>query len=50
MTHFYRHHLGARPAPPSIMAMRAARLAMIEGGKFVAPFYWAPFVLVGDWR
>jgi len=31
-------------------AMRDAQLAMIAGKKYSAPFYWAPFVLVGDWR
>jgi len=30
--------------------MREAQLAMISGKKYSAPFYWAPFVLVGDWR
>jgi CHAT domain-containing protein len=31
-------------------AMREAQLAMIAGKRYSAPFYWAPFVLVGDWR
>ena len=31
-------------------AMRDAQLAMIAGKKYSAPLYWAPFVLVGDWR
>ncbi|MDQ2938447.1 MAG: CHAT domain-containing protein, partial [Acidobacteriota bacterium] len=31
-------------------SMRDAQLAMIAGKKYSAPFYWAPFVLVGDWR
>jgi len=31
-------------------AMRDAQLAMIAGKKYSAPFYWAPFILVGDWR
>ncbi len=31
-------------------ALRAAQQQMIDGRKFSAPFYWAPFVLVGDWR
>ena len=29
---------------------RGAQLAMIAGKKYSAPFYWAPFVLVGDWN
>ncbi|MDQ2976924.1 MAG: CHAT domain-containing protein [Acidobacteriota bacterium] len=31
-------------------AMRDAQLAMIAGKRYSAPFYWAPFVLVGDWH
>ncbi len=59
MTDFYKRLL----APPSGAAataanagvsasgaMRDAQLAMIAGKKYSAPFYWAPFVLVGDWR
>ena len=54
MTDFYKRLLGssaAEPAPVSpSAAMRDAQLAMIAGKKYSAPFYWAPFVLVGDWR
>ncbi|HEX8458743.1 MAG TPA: CHAT domain-containing protein [Pyrinomonadaceae bacterium] len=49
MTDFYKRLL-AKQAPAAPAAMRAAQVAMIEGKKFSAPFYWAPFVLVGDWR
>jgi CHAT domain-containing protein len=51
MTDFYKRLLtsGATPARPSA-AMREAQLAMIAGKKYSAPFYWAPFVLVGDWQ
>ncbi|HEX7957822.1 MAG TPA: CHAT domain-containing tetratricopeptide repeat protein [Pyrinomonadaceae bacterium] len=49
MTDFYRNLFGAQPATPSA-AMRDARLSMIAGKKYSAPFYWAPFVLVGDWK
>jgi CHAT domain-containing protein/tetratricopeptide (TPR) repeat protein len=48
MTDFYRRLL-ANSAPPST-AMRDAQLAMINGKKYSAPFYWAPFVLVGEWK
>ncbi|HEX8130337.1 MAG TPA: CHAT domain-containing tetratricopeptide repeat protein [Pyrinomonadaceae bacterium] len=49
MTDFYKRLLTKQsPAPPA--AMRAAQVAMIERKKYSAPFYWAPFVLVGDWR
>ncbi|HKB66262.1 MAG TPA: CHAT domain-containing tetratricopeptide repeat protein [Pyrinomonadaceae bacterium] len=54
MTDFYKRLLGSSAAEPSSVspsaAMRDAQLAMIAGKKYSAPFYWAPFVLVGDWR
>jgi CHAT domain-containing protein len=49
MTDFYKKFFGAEDASPSA-ALREAQLAMIAGKKYSAPFYWAPFVLVGDWR
>ena len=27
-----------------------AQMSMISGKRYSAPFYWAPFVLVGDWN
>lgn len=49
MTDFYKNLLGGtKPAPSD--AMRHARLRMIEGKRFSTPYYWAPFVLVGDWK
>jgi len=55
MTDFYKRLLsplagsaGSTGSPSA--AMRDAQLAMISGKKYSAPFYWAPFVLVGDWR
>jgi CHAT domain-containing protein/tetratricopeptide (TPR) repeat protein len=55
MTDFYKRLLATSPAassagPSASAAMRDAQLAMIAGKKYSAPFYWAPFVLVGDWR
>ncbi|HEY8184636.1 MAG TPA: CHAT domain-containing tetratricopeptide repeat protein [Pyrinomonadaceae bacterium] len=54
MTDFYKRLLKAPAASPSSVsasaAMREAQLAMIAGKKYSAPFYWAPFVLVGDWH
>jgi CHAT domain-containing protein/tetratricopeptide (TPR) repeat protein len=49
MTDFYKRLLGATPQSPAT-AMRDAQLAMINGKKYSAPFYWAPFVLVGEWK
>jgi CHAT domain-containing protein len=49
MTDFYRRYLGTTRTPAAA-SMREAQLAMIAGKKYSAPFYWAPFVLVGEWR
>ncbi len=31
-------------------ALRKAQLTMISDKKYAHPFYWAPFILIGDWR
>ncbi len=49
MTDFYKRFLGASGVPAP-RAMRNAQLSMISAKKYSAPFYWAPFVLVGEWR
>ena len=49
MTDFYKRLLTTGDATSS-GALRAAQLAMISGKKYSAPFYWAPFVLLGDWN
>jgi len=49
MTDFYKRLL-ATEGTTSSSALRGAQLAMITGKKYSAPFYWAPFVLVGDWN
>jgi CHAT domain-containing protein/predicted negative regulator of RcsB-dependent stress response len=48
MPEFYRRLLAGREGAPA--AMRASQLAMIAGKTYSAPFYWSPFVIVGDWR
>ncbi|MGI8656570.1 MAG: CHAT domain-containing protein [Pyrinomonadaceae bacterium] len=50
MPDFYKRLLEGKNdiAPPA--AMRAAQLDLIAKGRYSAPFYWAPFVLNGDWR
>ena len=49
MTDFYRRLLASGDLTAS-GALREAQLSMISGKKYSAPFYWAPFVLVGDWK
>lgn len=49
MADFYRR-LFAPENPPASAALRQARLRFIEERKYSAPFHWAAFVLVGDWR
>lgn len=48
MTRFYRGMLreGRRPAE----ALRRAQLEMAASRRWSAPFYWAGFVLQGEWR
>lgn len=50
MTDFYRRLLSTGEGTTSSSALRGAQLGMISGKKYSAPFYWAPFVLVGDWN
>jgi CHAT domain-containing protein len=49
MADFYKNLLTGAGQQPAA-ALRTARLNMIAGKKYSAPFFWAPFVLVGDWR
>ncbi|CAN5141488.1 hypothetical protein BH18ACI2_BH18ACI2_05410 [soil metagenome] len=49
MPDLYKRMLTVQNVSPSA-ALRAAQQQMIAGRKYSAPFYWAPFVLVGDWR
>lgn len=50
MTDFYQRLLSTSTPSTTSGALRGAQLAMISGKKYSAPFYWAPFVLVGDWN
>jgi CHAT domain-containing protein len=49
MTEFYKR-LFSSDSAVATTSLREAQLAMIKGKKYGAPFYWAPFVLVGDWH
>lgn len=56
MTAFYQHLQGKEGAGlHKAEALRQAQLELLEGrvgpaGQYTHPFYWAPFVLMGDWR
>lgn len=46
MTDFYRDLLERRKSGYS-ESLRAAKLKLLRNEKYAAPFYWAPFVLIG---
>ena len=48
MVRFYREMLkkGLRPAA----ALRAAQISLMKESRWSSPFYWAPFILQGEWR
>src|SRR5690349_3618223 len=50
MTDFYKRLFSPAEGTTSSSALRGAQLDMISGKRYSAPFYWAPFVLVGDWN
>jgi CHAT domain-containing protein len=47
MTNFYKQ-LSAGQSKAE--AMRRAQLATMRDRRFAHPYYWAPFVILGDWR
>jgi CHAT domain-containing protein/uncharacterized protein YkwD len=49
MSGFYKRLLTKENLSAS-KALRASQLEMISSERFSSPFYWAPFVLIGDWR
>jgi CHAT domain-containing protein len=48
MKRFYRHMLQEKSSPAA--ALRQAQIEMWREGEFRQPFYWAAFVLQGEWR
>ena len=50
MSDFYKRLLAKERPSSAPSALREARLQMIAGKKYAAPFYWSPFVLAGEWR
>jgi CHAT domain-containing protein len=47
MGRFYR---GLKQGKSKEEALRAAALSLLRNGKHHHPFYWAPFLVMGDWR
>jgi len=48
MTALYREILSKHQRPAA--ALRAAQLALLASPAFHSPYYWAPFILQGEWR
>jgi CHAT domain-containing protein len=48
MQSFY-HHMVEEGLPPAA-ALRQAQLELLRDPDTRHPFFWAPFVLQGDWR
>lgn len=48
MSRFYRHLL--KDKLPAATALRAAQLSMSKEARWAAPYYWAGFVIQGDWQ
>jgi len=49
MAAFYKGLLAGQSVSPS-SALRLAQQKMIESKRYSEPYFWAPFVLIGDWR
>lgn len=47
MVEFYKQ---LKEGKPLALALNGAQLSLLKNPKFSHPFYWAPFVLIGDWR
>jgi CHAT domain-containing protein len=48
MGEFYRNLVKEKLSKTD--ALRKAQLTLLGNEKFAHPFYWAPFIIVGDWR
>ncbi len=47
MTNFYKEILAGQSKAESL---RRAQLAVMHDPRFAHPYYWAPFVILGDWK
>jgi len=48
MVRFYREML--KEGKPPAAALRAAQISLMKEKRWASPFYWAPFVVQGEWR
>lgn len=48
MTRFYKKLLVEKQRPAA--ALRAAQLELMRNTKWKEPFYWAPFIIQGEWK
>jgi CHAT domain-containing protein len=48
MTWFYRELSNTNITKAE--ALRSAQLALLKDSQYQSPYYWAPYVLLGDWR
>ncbi|MEM8721681.1 MAG: CHAT domain-containing protein [Cyanobacteria bacterium P01_G01_bin.39] len=49
MNYFYQNITRSRNEPNKAKALRQAQLNLINSTHFKHPFYWSPFVMVGNW-
>jgi CHAT domain-containing protein len=49
MVRFYKHMLGPEKLPPAA-ALRKAQLELWQDPRWQSPYFWAPFILQGEWR
>ena len=47
MTNFYKEIVAGQSKAE---AMRRAQLAVMHDQRFAHPYYWAPFIVLGDWK
>jgi CHAT domain-containing protein len=48
MRHFYKSMLSEQAKPSA--ALRKAQLTLLNDKRWASPYYWAPFVIQGEWR
>jgi len=48
MVPFYQHLKQEKVSKAE--ALRRAQLKLIHEGRYAHPYYWAPFILIGNWQ